>query len=207
MKRLIKHVDGDPGCGRRRALRLLTIAPAVFTGLLSACTTTTYPSSSTPSFKRRRAIDAGVDDAMNRLYAEVPGAEELASKAQGVLVFPSVIAAGFWVGGSFGEGALRAHGTNVGFYQTTSASLGLQLGIQSKALFFLFLTEPSLDEFRQSNGWSVGGNASVALLNVGANGALDTNTATTPILAYVLTNNGLMANLTLEGTRISPLLI
>ncbi|KPD16407.1 hypothetical protein ADM96_26300 [Burkholderia sp. ST111] len=188
-------------------LRLLAIAPAVFTGLLPACTTTTDPSSSTPSPERRRAIDTGVDDAMNRLYAEVPGADELASKAQGVLVFPSVIAAGFWVGGSYGEGALRMRGTTEGFYQTTSASLGLQLGVQSKALFFLFLTEPSLDEFRQSNGWSVGGKASVALLNVGANGALDTNTATASILAYVLTNNGLMANLTLEGTRISPLLI
>jgi len=46
---------------------------------------------------------------------------------------------------------------------------------------------------------------SVALLKVGANGEIDTTTANNPVQALVLTNAGLMANLNLEGTKISKL--
>jgi len=50
-----------------------------------------------------------------------------------------------------------------------------------------------------------GVDASVAVLKVGANGAIDVTSATSPVLAFVLTNAGLMANLTLEGTKITRL--
>ena len=47
--------------------------------------------------------------------------------------------------------------------------------------------------------------ASVAIIKVGVNGEVDTATANNPVQALVLTNAGLMANLTLEGTKISRL--
>jgi lipid-binding SYLF domain-containing protein len=40
---------------------------------------------------------------------------------------------------------------------------------------------------------------------VGANGMLDISAVDQPVLAFVLTNAGLMANLSLEGTRITSL--
>ena len=43
----------------------------------------------------------------------------------------------------------------------------------------------------------------VALLKVGANGAIDANAAMAPTVAFVMTNAGLMANLTLEGTKVT----
>lgn len=152
-----------------------------------------------------RSIDADVDSTLQRLYATVSGSRELVAKASGVLVFPSVIQAGFVVGAQYGKGALRAGGQTVGYYSTTSGSFGLQAGAQSKALIFLFMTQDSLNKFRSSNGWSAGADASVALVRMGANGTIDTTTASKPVQAFVLTNAGLMADASLEGTKVSRL--
>ncbi len=124
-----------------------------------------------------------------------------------MLVFPSVISAGFWIGAQYGEGALRVNGQTTGYYSTVAGSFGLQIGAQSKALVFLFMTQEALDEFLHSQGWAAGADATVAVLKVGANGAVDTSTATSPVEAFVLTNGGLMAGVSLEGTKVSRLII
>ncbi len=72
-------------------------------------------------------------------------------------------------------------------------------------IIFLFMTQDNLDKFRHSQGWSVGADASVAVLRVGANGALDLTSVNAPVVAFVMTSVGLMANLTLEGTKITRL--
>ncbi|WP_211463256.1 BPSL1445 family SYLF domain-containing lipoprotein [Collimonas silvisoli] len=190
----------------RRDFMLKMAASLAVTGLtVIGCTTTTPSDANADRDKRRHEIDAGIDATLARLQTAAPGANELLAKAQGVLVFPSVIAAGFWIGGQYGEGALRTGNTTEGYYSTASASIGLQIGAQSKALIFLFMTQDALDKFRNRDGWSVGGDASVAALKIGANGNIDTSSATSSILAFVLTNSGLMANLTLEGTKVSRL--
>jgi lipid-binding SYLF domain-containing protein len=154
---------------------------------------------------KRREIDAKVHGALSKLYANVRGSRELVGKANGVLVFPSVIKVGFVAGGEYGEGALHVGGKSVGYYNTVSGSFGLQAGAQSKAIFFLFMTHDALNSFRHSKGWSVGGEGSVALLKVGANGSLDRTTATAPVNAIVLTNAGLMGDVSLSGTKVSRL--
>lgn len=183
-----------------------TAALALAAVALSACTTTT---SSTPgraeNSAARSEIDQGVDSTLSRLYTQVNGSRELVAKSSGMLVFPRVIAAGLVVGGEYGKGALRVKGRNEGYYSLASVSVGFQAGAQSKAMFVLFMTKDALDKFRASKGWTVGADASVALVKVGANGAIDTATATHPVQVIVLTNAGLMANLNLEGTKISHL--
>lgn len=177
-------------------------------GCTTAVTPTTTPATSTASDKRRREeIDAGINTTLARLNTAVPDARELVSKASGVLVFPSVIAAGFGIGGQYGDGALRIRNATAGYYSLASLSVGLQIGAQSKAIAFLFMTPDALDKFRKSEGWAVGVDASVAVLRVGANGRIDSTSASGPVLAFVLTNAGLMANLTLEGTKITRLKI
>jgi len=69
------------------------------------------------------------------------------------------------------------------------------------------LTDSALDKFLASDGWTVGADASVTLVNVGANASVDTKTAQQAVIGYVLTNGGLMANVSLEGTKITPLTI
>jgi lipid-binding SYLF domain-containing protein len=67
------------------------------------------------------------------------------------------------------------------------------------------MTQDALTNFRGSDGWSAGANASVALVSMGANGAIDTTTATKPVQAFVVTKAGLMADASLQGTKVSRL--
>ncbi|SCK16390.1 Lipid-binding SYLF domain-containing protein [Variovorax sp. HW608] len=176
-------------------------------GLLAVLTTacTTSGTSGGDPAARRSSIDSSVDAALSKLYGQVQGSRELTGKAKGVLVFPSVVSAGLGVGGSYGQGALRVGGRSVGYYSTTAASVGLLAGADSKAVFVLFMTQESLDKFRASSGWTAGADASVTMLKVGANAAIDTQTAQQPIIGFALSNAGLMANLSLDGTKISRL--
>ncbi|AIO34452.1 YSC84-related protein [Burkholderia pseudomultivorans] len=183
-------------------------AAAVMLGslALAGCTTTPdRPESASASASKRQSIDANVNATLSRLYSTVQGSRELVAKARGVLVFPSVLQAGFIVGGQSGNGALRVGGSTVGYYNTSSLSVGLQAGAQSKAIVFLFMTQDALDSFRKSDGWSAGADASVAVVKVGANGAVDTTTATAPVEVLVLTNAGLMGDLSVNGTKVTKL--
>ncbi|WP_194724470.1 BPSL1445 family SYLF domain-containing lipoprotein [Noviherbaspirillum malthae] len=182
-----------------------TFSAATMTGCGTTSTVTTTSETTNNVAQQRREIDTNVSASLTRLYNNTPGSRELVSKAKGVLVFPSVIAAGLGVGGEYGQGALRINNATTDYYSLGSVSVGLQIGAQSKAIYFLFMTQEALDKFRASQGWSVGADASVAVLRAGANGAIDINTVQGPVVAFVLTNAGLMANLTLEGTKITRL--
>ena len=182
--------------------RILSVL-AVFLVLAFGCTTT-GPSSGDPD-TRRRSIDAEVDNALARLYGQVEGSEQLVGRAKGVLVFPSVMEAGFIVGASRGQGALRIGGKTKSYHATTSGSFGLQAGAQSTAVFLLFMTDDALRQFQNSSGWTVGADASVTLISVGASAQVTTATAQQPVIGYVLSNRGLMAGISLDGARITRL--
>ena len=173
--------------------------------LMSGCTTTPMSSQPKSGADRRQEIDDGVNATLDRLYSVVQGSHELINKADGVLIFPSVLAAGFVVGGEYGEGALRVNGKTVDYYSTVTGSFGLQIGAQSKAIIFIFMAREALDKFIRSKGWTAGVDASVAIIKVGANGQLDLRTVTEPVSAIILTNAGLMANLSVEGTKVTKL--
>ncbi|AOJ25044.1 hypothetical protein LGM43_17285 [Burkholderia seminalis] len=189
---------------------VLKAAAALIVGslALTGCTTTPdKPDNAATNASKRQSIDASVDATLSRMYSTVKGSRELVAKSRGVLVFPDVIQAGFIVGGQSGNGALRVGGSTVGYYNTSSLSVGLQAGAQSKAIVFLFMTQEALDEFRGSDGWAAGAGASVALVKMGANGAVDTTTATAPVQVVVLTNAGLMGDVSINGTKVTKLKI
>jgi lipid-binding SYLF domain-containing protein len=194
---------------QRRNFILKSSAALAFGSLaLAGCTTTSKTGESAATdMSKRQSIDASVDGTMSRLYSTVTGSRELVAKSRGVLVFPSVLQVGFVIGGQYGEGALRVGGSSVGYYSTVSGSFGLQAGAQSKAIIFCFMTQDALDRFRSADGWSVGADASVALVKMGANGAVDSTTATAPVEVFILTNAGLMADVSLAGTKVTRLKI
>ena len=175
---------------------LLLVAGAT---LAAGCTTTSGDTAD-PAAKRNK-IDAAADNALTKLYGQVPESRELVRKARGVLVLPDVVSAGFVVGGTYGEGALRKGGVTTAYYSVGAASVGLLAGAQSKAMYLLFMTEEALQKFESSQGWTAGADASVAVAKVGADARVDTETAQKPIIGFVLTNAGLMANLSLDGTK------
>lgn len=153
-------------------------------------------------------IDARVDSAFNFLYTNVPGSEDLAFKAVGILMMPLVSEAGLiGVGGSYGRGALRIDGATVDYYSTASASVGLQLGAQQYSHALFFMTQEALSDFRRSPGWEVGADARFAASNEGGRLGIDTTTALSPVIAVVFGQAGLIAGASIEGnkyTRIIP---
>lgn len=184
---------------RRRDLMLAGGALAALT--LAGCTTTSGTSGDPDA--RRQAIDSAVDNALSRLHREVAGSQELVNAARGVLVFPSVVSAGFMVGGSHGQGALRKGGKTAGYFRMTEASVGLLAGAQSQAVFILFMTEDALRRFEASRGWTAGVDGSISLVTVGADARITTQTVRQEIVGFVLTNAGLMGSLSLNGNRIT----
>jgi lipid-binding SYLF domain-containing protein len=184
----------------KRAFVISGASVAALSMLSSGCTTS-GGSSGDPA-ARRAAIDADVTRALTQLYEQARGSRELVASSRAVLVFPNVVSAGFIVGGTHGSGALRKGGTTARFYSMTAGSVGLLAGAQSRAVYYLFMADDALRRFEQSSGWTVGADASVALLNVGANAQVDTTNVQHPVIGFVLTNSGLMANISMDGTRI-----
>ncbi len=180
------------------------IAALAATLVLATGCTTTGPSAGDPATQRQN-IDSGVDNALARLYQQAAGSEQLVRNAKGVLVFPSVLEAGFVFGASRGDGALRKGGRTVSYHRTTGGSFGLQAGAQSTAVFLLFMTDDALARFQGSKGWTAGVDASVTLISVGANAQVTTATSQQPVVGFVLSNQGLMAGVTVDGTRITRL--
>jgi lipid-binding SYLF domain-containing protein len=151
----------------------------------------------------REEIDAYADEALETFYEQTQAGERLARNARGILVFPRVYKAGFGVGGEYGEGKLIVGGATAGYYNIVSASIGFQLGAQTKTQIILFMTDQALENFRASKGWEAGVDGSVAIATLGAGGTLDSNTLQQPIIGFIFSNKGLMYNLTLEGAKIT----
>ena len=148
-------------------------------------------------------IDRDANEALHSFVEQVPGARELANKAAGILVFPSVVKAGFGIGGEYGEGILLNKDRVEGYYNIISASFGFQLGVQERTIIIMFMTQDALDGFERRAGWKVGVDGSVAIITVGVGGGIDTDKIVSPVIGFILDPKGLMYNLTLEGTKIS----
>jgi lipid-binding SYLF domain-containing protein len=148
-------------------------------------------------------IDAAVQDTLEELFYQVRGARALVNKSAAVLVFPTVYKAGFGIGGEYGEGALITRRRTIDYYNLISASFGFQLGAQARSVVIVFTTPEALESFRRVDGWKVGVDGSVALINVGVGASIDTTRIRSPIVGFIFDNKGLMYNLTLEGSKIS----
>ena len=189
---------------QRRRLTITGTGLALAGLALAGCTTTDSEVSGDPA-ARRRTLDAAADNALARLHSQVGGSKELVDRARGVLVFPSVVSAGFVFGASAGDGVLRQRGKTVSYHRMTEASVGLLAGAQSQAVYLLFMTDAALQRFVNSNGWTVGADGSVSFATVGADARITSQTAQQDIVGFVLTNAGLMGSLSLSGNRITRL--
>jgi lipid-binding SYLF domain-containing protein len=148
-------------------------------------------------------IDHDANETLHSFVRQIPGARELANKAAGILVFPSVVKAGFGIGGEYGEGVLLNQQRVEGYYNIVSASFGFQLGVQERSVIIMFMTQDALAGFKRRAGWKVGVDGSVTIITVGVGGAIDTDKIVSPVIGFILDPKGLMYNLTLEGTKIS----
>jgi lipid-binding SYLF domain-containing protein len=148
-------------------------------------------------------LRSSASEALRKLYARNSHARELGRRARGVLVFPRIAKAGFIFGGQGGEGVLFVGGKPDGYYSIGAASFGLQAGAQVFGYALFFITRSSLDYLRKSDGWAIGTGPRVVVLKEGAAVEADTTTVTQDVYAMSFNQAGLMASLSLEGSKIS----
>lgn len=148
-------------------------------------------------------IDRKVDEAMPSLLSSSPAAKVLASEAKAILVFPSILKMGFIIGVQGGNGALRKNGVTIGYFNTASASYGLQAGIQEFGYALYFMSDSALQYLRKSGGWELGVGPSIVVVDAGVAKALTTTTARKEIYAFFFSQKGLMAGLGLQGSKIT----
>jgi lipid-binding SYLF domain-containing protein len=152
-----------------------------------------------------REIDVSVNVALERFNKDVKGSDAFTKMAKGLLVLPNVIKAGFIIGGEYGEGALRINGKTVDYYNIAAGSFGLQIGAQKKDILIAFMTEEALKQFRASSGWEAGVDGNIAFVDTGGGERIDTTTIKNPIVAFVFDVKGLMADISLKGSKFSKL--
>jgi lipid-binding SYLF domain-containing protein len=148
-------------------------------------------------------INASVHATLDLFFHEVYSGRELANKATALLIFPTVVKAGFGIGGEYGEGQLQIRGRPSGYYNIASASIGFQLGAQARSVIIMFMTEQALAGFQRVDGWDVGVDGSVAIITIGAGGTIDASKLVSPMIGFIFDQKGLMYNLTLEGSKIT----
>ncbi len=149
------------------------------------------------------AIDADARATLNQFFARVVNGRDLANKAEAILIFPSIVKAGIGIGGQYGEGVMHVRGRTTAYYNIVGASVGFQLGVQTRSVVIMFMTPAALAGFQSRAGFEIGVDGSVALITVGAGGKVNTDNVLDPIIGFVFNNKGLMYNLTLEGSKIS----
>ena len=148
-----------------------------------------------------QTLEGRVNGTLSELFTRYPNARPVVEGAQGVLVIPVMTQAGFGLGGSYGEGALRVGGRTVDYYSATQASFGLQAGARQYAQVLAFQTERALADFRAAPGWVAGAGAYYAMPQDGRSYGADTVTHDHPVVAMVFGETGVMAGAAIEGTK------
>jgi lipid-binding SYLF domain-containing protein len=148
-------------------------------------------------------IQEDAAEALRRLYAADRRAAALRQKAVGILVFPKIVKGGFIFGAEGGKGVLTVHGHVRGYYTIGAASFGLQAGVQWFSYALFFMNEGALKYLDKSDGWAVGSDPNVVVIDKGTGAAIDSTTLSHQVVAMPFGQNGLMAGIALRGSKIT----
>ena len=162
--------------------------------------------SSTLYAQTAEEIEVEANLAIEKFKRLTHGGDLFLQKVQGYLVFPQVYKGGYILGGEYGEGVLRINGKSVAYYSITSLSIGLQFGVQQTSYIFAFANQSVLTQFLSSNGWEAGIDGSIALAEWGEGIDLSSISYEKPIYAFVFNSKGVMANISLEGTKFTRII-
>jgi lipid-binding SYLF domain-containing protein len=165
---------------------------------------------STSAFERAIAataedLDRDADQALQTLYKTTPAAEALAKQATAVLVFPNIVKAGLVFGGAYGEGELKQGSKVDGYYNSVTGSWGYQAGAESYGYAVFLMSQKAVDYLHSSQGWEIGVGPTVVVMNEGIAKNFSTSTMKDDAYAFVFNQQGAMASVSIEGTKISKI--
>ena len=178
-------------------IRSLAFADIVLAAVLAA--TVPRPAHAATAAELNRDSAA----ALGKLYAQQPSAKLLGEKARGILVFPSMLKAGFMFGGQVGEGVLRKNGKVDGYYNSVAASYGLQAGAQKFGYALFFMNDAALKQLDATRGFELGAGPSLVVVDEGKGKSITSNTITSDVYAFIFNQKGLMGGLGLQGSKIT----
>lgn len=174
---------------RHGVVALVAASMAAFGGLADAATA--------------EDLNADATQALATLYKTNPAAQTIGKQAKATLIFPKIIKAGLVFGGSYGEGVLMKGSTVSGYYNSVSASWGLQAGAESYGYIVFLMNEKAVSYLDASSGWEIGVGPSVVVVNEGMAKNLSTSTLKSNAYAFIFDQQGLMASISIEGTKIT----
>ena len=148
-------------------------------------------------------LDADSRQALQTLYKTTPLAETISKNAKAILIFPKIIKAGLVFGGSYGEGTLMKGNKVEAYYNSVTGSWGLQAGAQSYGYAMFLMTDKAVNYVRESKGWEVGVGPTVVVVDEGVAKNLSSSTLKDDAYAFIFGQQGLMAGVSIEGTKIS----
>jgi lipid-binding SYLF domain-containing protein len=150
-------------------------------------------------------LDKDSRQALQTLYKTEPVAETLSRTAKAVLVFPNIIKAGLVFGGSYGEGELIEGSKVVDYYNSVTGSWGLQAGAQSYGYAVFLMTDKAIRYVKETKGWEIGVGPTVVVVDEGVAKNLSTSSLKDDAYAFIFSQQGLMAGVSIEGTKISKI--
>jgi lipid-binding SYLF domain-containing protein len=150
-------------------------------------------------------ISKDAQAALTSLYGKVPKAKELGAQAEAILVFPKVTKAGLGIGGQHGRGALLKGGKAIGYYDTTGASIGLQIGAQTYGYAMFFMNANALQQLDKADGFEVGVGPTVVVMDEGKAKSATTTTMKDDIYAFIFGQKGLMGGIGIQGNKITKI--
>ena len=148
-------------------------------------------------------LDTEANQTLQTLYRINPAALAISKSAKAMLVFPKIVKAGLVFGGSYGEGVLLDHGRTNEYYNSVSASWGWQLGAESYSYVVFLMSDKAVRYLSETRGWEFGVGPTVVVVDAGAAKNLSTSTLKDDAYAFITDQQGLMASLSIEGTKIS----
>lgn len=148
-------------------------------------------------------LNAAATNALQQLYASQPAAKALGSKARAILIFPDILKGGFMVGAETGNGVLRQNGRTTGYYNISAASYGFQAGLQTFGYALFLMNDSAMAYLHNTGGWQIGVGPSVVVVDQGMAKTMTTTTLTQDVYAFVFNQEGLMAGLGLQGSKIT----
>lgn len=141
--------------------------------------------------------------ALQTLRQTNPVADSIARTAKAVLVFPNIVKAGLVFGGSYGEGVLFKGDQVVNYYNSVTGSWGLQAGAQSYSYIVFLMTDDAVRYLEQSRGWELGVGPTLVVVDEGVATNLSTSSLKHDAYAFIFGQQGLMAGISIEGTKVS----
>jgi lipid-binding SYLF domain-containing protein len=179
-------------------IRALLAATALATALVGSTGFLSVAAAASPA-----ELNHDSAEALRKLYESNPAAEAISHQARAILIFPNIVKAGLVFGGAYGEGELLQDHNVDGYYNSVTGSWGLQAGAQSYGYVVFLMNDKALRYVHETHGWEVGVGPTIVVVDSGVARNLSTSTLKDDAYAFIFDQQGLMAGVSLEGTKIS----